>query len=81
MDFALFTLLLLVIRILQISLGLLILAPFVVMAQLIVHDVHFYVRPLNADSNLSFSKRLSADEFRELFADDGRLDVDTVKDR
>lgn len=62
------------IRILQISLGLLILAPFVVMAQLEVHDVHFYVRPLNKDANFALTKRLSADEFRERLAGDGWLE-------
>ncbi len=62
-------------RILLISLGLLILAPLVASAQFVVHDVHFYVRPLNTDSNLSFTKRLSADEFRERLAGDIRLDA------
>ncbi|MBK7576631.1 MAG: T9SS type A sorting domain-containing protein [Ignavibacteria bacterium] len=63
------------IRILLISLVLLVQTPFVVSAQLIVHDVHFYVRPLSADSNLSFTKRLSSDEFRERLAGDIRLDA------
>lgn len=66
-------------RLVFLTLGLLLQVSYTTVAQIEIHDVQYLVRESRSGAGFAFSKRLSADQFRELYAGDIRLGPVAVK--